>query len=325
MARRALETNIDNFSASNSRYNFDFIAPRAAAAGAFVCVGLSVVATRFAVVHSDALTIAFIRNGMAFVLLFPFLNRGAKSDSRVASRDLLWMGVLGLSSFAAMPLLFTAALRYAPATHGALALPAATPILTLSLAVTLGREHWTKNKLGGVGFAALGVAIALSEADWSAASSDTTWFGDLLMLFAAGTIAVYNVLSRPFLNKYGPLKLLSVALSVGTGALLLLVVLRALYEGPALPRFEPIEWVAIGVVGITSALSNWLWSWSLSKITPTAVAVFIALNPLVALAGAVVLLHEKATVSLGIGLIFVLAGIALVNRPDRPKQELKPS
>jgi drug/metabolite transporter (DMT)-like permease len=319
-----LEVKIDNLPA-NSRHGFDFVAPRAAAACAFVCVGLSVVATRFAVTHSDALTIAFIRNGMAFILLFPFLNRGSQSHKPVASRDLFWMGVLGLSSFAAMPLLFTAALRYAPATHGALALPAATPILTLLLAATLRREHWTKNKLAGVAFAALGVAVALSEADWSAGGSDMTWFGDLLMIFAAATIAVYNVLSRPFLNRYGPLKLLSVALSVGTGALLLLVVLRALYEGATLPRFEPLEWVAIGIVGVTSALSNWLWSWSLSKITPTSVAVFIALNPLVALAGAVVLLHEKATVSLGVGLILVLAGIALVNRPDRPRQKLKPS
>jgi drug/metabolite transporter (DMT)-like permease len=302
------------------RWDFDRIAPPAAAAGAFICVGISVVATRFAVKDCDTLTLAFMRNGLAFVLLFPFLRRATAQAAPINARDLLWICLLGLSSFAAFPLLFTAALRYAPATHGALALPAATPPLTLFLATVLGRERWTVMKFAGVALAALGVAAVLSDSDWSGAASSSSegliWLGDLMMILAAATIAIYNVLTKPYLVRYGTLKLLSVALGVGAGALLLLVSLRALREGVAWPRFDLIEWSAILAVGLASALSNWLWSWALSRTTPTRVAVFIALNPVVAVFAAIVLLGETLSPTLLVGLFVVIAGIVLVNRPE---------
>jgi drug/metabolite transporter (DMT)-like permease len=306
---------------SPRRWEFDRVAPPAAAAISMICLGLSAVATRFAIRDCDALTLAFFRNGLAFVLLFPFLRRAAAQAAPIDRRDLPWICLLGLSSFAAFPLLFTAALVYAPATHGALALPAATPLLTLSLASVLRRERWTPMKFAGVVLAALGVAAVLSDSDWSGAASHSAdgmmWLGDVMMILAAATVAIYNVFTKPYLNRYGTLKLLSVALGVGAGALLLLVAVRAVRDGPAWPQFDLIEWSAILAVAILSALANFLWSWALTGTTPTRVAVFIALNPLAAMVGAVLLLGERLTAALLIGLVVVIAGIALVNRPDR--------
>jgi drug/metabolite transporter (DMT)-like permease len=253
-------------------------------------------------------------------LLFPFLRHATAQAAPINPRDLVWICLLGLSSFAGFPLLFTAALRYAPATHGALALPAATPPLTLFLATVLGRERWTAMKFAGVVLAALGVAAVLWDADWSGAATSSSeslvWFGDLMMILAAATVAIYNVFTKPYLLRYGTLKLLSVALGVGAGALLLLVLLRALREGVSWPQFDLIEWSAILAVGVASALANWLWSWALSRTTPTRVAVFIALNPVVAMFGAILLLGERLSAALLVGLVVVIIGIVLVNRPE---------
>lgn len=297
--------------------SFDRIAPPAAAAGGFICVGLSIVATRYAIAQSDTLTVAFLRNGLAFVLLFPFLRETARRGPAINIRDRLWISLFGLSSFAAFPLLFTAALRYAPATHGALALPAAAPILTLVFANAAGRERWRLRKVFGMAFAAFGVAVALLDSaamDGNAGAGDMAWLGDLLMVLAAATIALYNALTRPFLARYGTLKLLSNALGTGAGALLLLVLLRAARDGFGWPQFDRAQWFAIALLAVASALSNWLWSWALSRTTPTRVAVFIALNPIVAMAGAVLFLGERMTIFLSAGLVLVVVGIILVNR-----------
>ncbi len=307
---------------------FDGVAPPAAAAGTFICVGLSVVVTRYAVTQGDMLTIAFLRNGLAFLLLFPFICRALREFGGVERLDRLWICLLGLSSFAAFPLLFTAALRYTPATHGALALPAVTPILTLSLAAALGRERWTGRKVTGIVFAALGVAAAISDATWMSGvprDGDLVWLGDLLMVLAAATIAGYNVLTKPLLDRYGALTLLSIGLGVGAGALSALVAVRAVWQGAAWPEFQRPEWVAIMILGIASALSNWLWCWALSRTTATRVAVFIALNPIVAMLGAVLFLGERMTAMLGVGLLLVLAGITLVNRQDPRSADRAPA
>lgn len=307
----------------------DDVIGSAAAAAAFIGVGLSVVATRFAIAQSDALTLAFMRNGVAFVLLYPFLRRAAHGAEPVKGPDLAVICLFGLSSFMAFPLLFTAALRYAPATHGALALPAATPVLTLALATALRREKFDAFKAVGVLLAALGVVAALVDtgAATSAAPGDSgkVWLGDTLMLLAAATIAIYNVFTRPYLNKYGTLRLLSIALGAGSAALLMLVVGSLLLGRTGWPVMDRNGWIAVAVVCIASALSNWLWSWALSRTTPTRVAVFMTLNPLVAMALAILLLGEPASTALGIGLVLVLAGIVLVNLPVAAIQRRRPS
>jgi drug/metabolite transporter (DMT)-like permease len=292
----------------------DRILAPAAAAGAFVCVGISVVATRAAVAHVDPISLAFLRNGIAFLLLFPILRYSTSGAIPIAPKDLVYITVLGLSSFAAFPLLFTAALRFAPASHGALAFPAAAPLFTLLLAAALGRERWSWTKLGGIVLSSLGIAAALIDSGLSnQKSTDTAWLGDTLMVLAAATVAAYNVLTRPFLDRYGTLRLLSVAIGVGAGALALLMSWRLLVGEFHWRELDATERNAILVVGVASALANWLWSWSLSRISPTRVAVFSALNPLVAMFGAVVFLGESFTAALAFGLVMVISGIVVVN------------
>ena len=65
------------------------ILPPLAAAAAFICVGLSVVATRYAVAQRDTLTVAFFRNGLAFVLLFPFLRQQIRRARAIAMEAIM--------------------------------------------------------------------------------------------------------------------------------------------------------------------------------------------------------------------------------------------
>jgi drug/metabolite transporter (DMT)-like permease len=73
--------------------------------------------------------------------------------------------------------------------------------------------------------------------------------------------------------------------------------------------------VFLGVFG--GALGFFLWTFALSRLTPTQVAVYINLNPLVAMVLAAALLAEHLTITFVAGFGAVLMGVLLVNWPKR--------
>jgi drug/metabolite transporter (DMT)-like permease len=102
------------------------------------------------------------------------------------------------------------------------------------------------------------------------------------------------------------------------GTLLLLP--AALVEGlvgvlPQLDRQTVALLVFLGVFG--GALGFFLWTFALTRLTPTQVAVYINLNPLVAMVLAAVLLAERLTVLFAAGFGAVLLGVLLVNWPKQ--------
>jgi drug/metabolite transporter (DMT)-like permease len=68
----------------------------------------------------------------------------------------------------------------------------------------------------------------------------------------------------------------------------------------------------LGTLG--GAVGFGLWTWALQRSTPSRVAVFLALNPITAIALGALLLGEPVTIRLLLGLAAVLAGIQLASR-----------
>jgi drug/metabolite transporter (DMT)-like permease len=73
--------------------------------------------------------------------------------------------------------------------------------------------------------------------------------------------------------------------------------------------------VFLGVFG--GALAFFLWTFALTRLTPTQVAVYINLNPLVAAVLGAALLAERLTIIFIVGFGAVLLGVLLVNWPGR--------
>lgn len=72
------------------------------------------------------------------------------------------------------------------------------------------------------------------------------------------------------------------------------------------------------VLGVFSgALGFFLWTFALTRLTPTQVTVYINLNPLVAMVLAAALLAESLTIVFAAGFGAVLLGVLLVNWPKR--------
>jgi drug/metabolite transporter (DMT)-like permease len=273
--------------------------------------GTAVAVTRYAVGAIDPITLGAFRFGIGFIFLLPVavMQRGkwpAQPD---------WPGVLGLGVlfFAFFPILFNAALLFTTATRGALAL-SIIPLISMVVGAILGVEALTVRKTAGVSVAVLGVAIALVSGLTLAPPG--AWRCDLLMLASALCFALYNVLSRPFVRRSGPVAFTTMAM--GVGALCLIAISLGRGSFIVATGFGTAQWVAMGYLGgIGSALTFVLWSAALTRTTPTRVAISVPLNPFTASLVGSILLGESIGWSLFIGLATVFLGIWLATTTSR--------
>jgi drug/metabolite transporter (DMT)-like permease len=72
---------------------------------------------------------------------------------------------------------------------------------------------------------------------------------------------------------------------------------------------------------LDGALGYFLWTFALSRLTPTQVAVYVNFNPMAATILAAALLTERLTGVFGVGFVAVLGGVLLVNLPGRVRQD----
>ncbi len=75
----------------------------------------------------------------------------------------------------------------------------------------------------------------------------------------------------------------------------------------------------LGVFG--GALGYFLFTFALSRLTPTQVVVYVNVNPTAAIILGAVLLAEKLTGVFVVGFVTVVVGVFLVNWPRRIKSE----
>lgn len=132
------------------------------------------------------------------------------------------------------------------------------------------------------------------------------------MVAAACCMALYNVWSRPFLSRTAPIPF--VAFGMGVGAVCLSALVASSGGFARLATLGTPQWIAAGYLAIIcGALIFFLWGFALGRAAPTLVAVSVAVNPVTASIFGVVFLGEQVSAKLIIGLIAVLAGIAIAS------------
>jgi drug/metabolite transporter (DMT)-like permease len=220
-------------------------------------------------------------------------------------RDWPAAAALGLCFFGLFFVLYNVAMSYTTAARASLAL-STLPLQTMIAGAVLGVERLTPRKSMGVAIAMLGVFAALASDLTSAPPA--AWRGELIMTGAVLCMAVYNVLSRPFIARSSTLGLLAVGM--GTGAAALIAAGVATGHVAVLATFDRAQWIGgiyLGVAG--GALAFILWVMALQHTTPTRVADTMTVNPIAAALLAAPLVGEPVTANLLVGLVAVLAGI----------------
>ncbi|MDA0784738.1 MAG: DMT family transporter [Proteobacteria bacterium] len=272
--------------------------------------GSAFVAMRFLVTETEPVTVAFLRNVIAAIVLGTIALVVVRRWP--SPRELVIMGFMGAIFFGGLQFIFANALTYTTSSRGALAYMTA-PFLTLLIAAVFRIERPTRKKILGIVVATGGIAVALGQ---SAGAPPDAWIGDSLILVGALITASHGVWSNRWLQRHPPL--VAVVTGVVPGSAFLYVVALATDAPAFTPALSSAGWLAIAYLGIgAAAISYTLWLWALRYTTPTLVSVALPMNPLMALIWGAVLLDEKITTSMLVGFVLVIAGIAVTNWPQR--------
>ena len=281
--------------------------------------GASVVATRVAVQEIPPLSLAVLRFGQGGLILFLYLLVISRDLLRIAWRDLPFLTLLGAILFAIFPLTFNMSLRFTEASRGALML-ATMPLWSAWLARAAKRERLNVRQVAGILLTLGGVAAVLAERGLTWEGSARALIGDGLMLLTALCGAIYGVLAQRILGRYTSLTVTTYAMVLGTLLLFPAALIEGLLEALARINGKLAGLVLfLGVLG--GALGYFLWTFALSRLTPTQVAVYVNFNPMVATILAAALLAERLTGVFGVGFVAVLGGVLLVNLPRTVRQD----
>ena len=221
----------------------------------------------------------------------------------------LLLGLLGIVGF---NLLFFHAMQSTSADNGALIM-ATNPLLTVLLAAILLGERVTARHFAALPLALAGVAVVISHGDLARLTHLQLATGDVLMLCANLTWALFNVTTRRFMPKGSPIG--NTALMMSAGALVLTVIALAGNAPFVLPGLHAGLALAI-MVGGGTVLAYLFWGIGIQHLGASRAALFLNLVPVFAMLVSGALGTPPSSAQLSGGLI-VLAGVTLAIMPMR--------
>ncbi|MBN2204392.1 MAG: DMT family transporter [Thermoleophilia bacterium] len=288
-----------------------------AAIGMTVAFGLSFVATKYALRGFEPQLIAFIRFALAGGILWS-VWRLRPGRERATRSELKQLAALG---FVSLTLYFTLEINGIARTSASEAaiIIAAIPIFVSALSAVVLGERAGRLQWAGIVVSFAGV-VGLMQLGGDAVGG--TLAGNLLVLAAAFTAAVYNLMARRLLVTRSALYV--TAFQNLFGALFTLPL--ALLEMAVVGVRTPTPTSAGAVLYLTllcSVLAYLLINYAFRFLEASRVAVFVNLTPVVAVVGAYLLLGERLTAAQVAAAVVVIVGVWVTNSgrsaPAKPK------
>ena len=254
--------------------------------------------------------VAGMRTVIAAALLLA-VYKGRNSDGRPRLRldeypRLCMIGVFGI---AINQICFLVGLSLTSASHAALVI-SLTPFMVLALAWFRGQEAFTSKRAIGLAVAVCGMLLLQRP---SASAQTASLAGDLLILGAGLSFAVYTVFGKELAAEHGGMAV--IAVSYSAGSLFLLPMTLFLASRFDFAQVSAAAWWAFGYMTIVSSVLCYIgWAYALKRLSASRLSAFSYLQPLVATALALPMLGEPVTATLVGGGSLIFAGVFLSER-----------
>jgi len=279
---------------------------------AVIAWGASFIATKVALKDISPISIVWLRFTMGIIIL-GIAVAIRKQFALPNKSEWGYFAMLGFLAITFHQWLQSNALQTSEASTTAW-IVATTPVFMALLGWVILKEELALAKIIGIGLAALGVLLVVTDGKF--ASSSIGRFGapgDILILISAFNWAVVSVLSRRGLKSYSASLMIFYVMTFGwifSSALFL-----AGKNYVELPNLSMNGWIGITFLGIfCSGFAYLAWYGALQGLSTAETGVFLYIEPLVAVVVAFFILGEAITGASLAGGAVILFGVWMVNK-----------
>lgn len=239
---------------------------------------------------------------------------------RIEKKDLPRFLLCTLTGVTINQLLFIKGLTLSTPIHGAL-LILATPVFILIFSLIIGYETATVGKISGLLLAIAGAAVLILSKGESVIGANIL-LGDILITINAISYAVYFLLAKPLMVKYGPLTVIRWVFTFGLPMMLPFCwndFIETKWE-----NFEVNSWIALSFVVIGATFLAYLFtSFALHQLSPSATGSYIYVQPIFSAAISIIFLNEEAALYKLLAAVLIFTGVFLINRKQLRKSDEK--
>lgn len=187
------------------------------------------------------------------------------------------------------------------------------PVWVLLYVVARRQQKLTLQKIAAVALAVTGIALVINLLDTRSGALHLDTYGIIAALLASFSFAFYNVGGHRILARHDRWRVL--VWTLASASLFWLVVNPPWKIAAA--HYLPAQWIFLFVFSMISVLGAFsLYFLGLQYLEPTRAIIASCLEPVFSIVLAALLLGEVLRPIQTLGIVFVLAAIVIVQKPD---------
>ncbi len=277
--------------------------------------GVNFSVTKIVLSELDPLALNALRFPLALLALGLVVRR-TPGPLWPAREDVGRIVALGLLGNVLYQLCFIYGLDWTRAGNASLLL-STTPVWTLLFSAAAGHERPTPHVALGVGGTLAGMALVVLGGGGEVSLGSDTLRGDLVMVVASVLWATYTVAGRDPVGRYGPLRMTTWTVVVGTPVLVAMGAPAVLDTD--LAAVSPGAWAGVVYAGLFSiGIAYLLWYRGVRDLGNNRTAVYSNLVPVFGLATAWIWLGEQPSGLQLAGAAVILGGLTLARLAQSP-------
>jgi drug/metabolite transporter (DMT)-like permease len=248
-------------------------------------------------------------------IIFALLQRKLNVLQQLPRRVLAWIVLSSLLGVVLNQLLFVKGLSLTTAINATL-LTTTIPVFTLAVSIALGHDRASLRHILGIALAAAGV-IYLVDPLRASFSAQTT-LGNILIVINSLSYGAYIAVSRDLFRRYGALNVITWLFLIG--AVVTLPIAGYSWGTDALGSVSRGVWLTVAfIILVPTVGAYYLNSWAVTRVSPSIVAVYIYLQPLMAFGLAPLVLGESWNSRTLVACALIFAGVAVVTVRSRSR------
>jgi drug/metabolite transporter (DMT)-like permease len=243
-------------------------------------------------------------------VLFAILQRRLTPLLRMRAKDIVVLTACSLLGIVGNQFLFVKGLSLTTVINAEI-LSTTIPVYAIATSILLGYERGSLKTLIGVLLSVAGVVYLVNPLHADLSTHTTT--GNVLILINSFLYALYIVISKNLVGRYGALNVVTWIFLIGS----VITVPVGIYslQRENLAAIGAGTWAAVAfIIVFPTVIAYYLNAWALTRVPPSVVAIYIYLQPLIAFGLAPLLLGESWSWRTIAAAVLIFGGVTLVTR-----------